>query len=187
MKTARWWSAAILLLGLAVLGADGRPNKEGFGLPPYRPVVRFRHKVLIVFFFNLLSVTRDLSAFAKYKTNYSGTFLLHQMTLPRWLFFCLLKNTWWIIIPPSVPGDCLFKDNIRLLRRHSWAKMKTSFEWSVDARVAIFSPTFKLKDVTKFLFMQGRPHNENLLWIPRCISVNRSTPLVILCGTKMPK
>uniref|UniRef100_A0A3B4TZC3 Follistatin-like 5 n=1 Tax=Seriola dumerili TaxID=41447 RepID=A0A3B4TZC3_SERDU len=44
MKTARWWSAAILLLGLAVLGADGRPNKEGFGLPPYRPVVRFRHK-----------------------------------------------------------------------------------------------------------------------------------------------
>ncbi|XP_034454238.1 follistatin-related protein 5 isoform X2 [Hippoglossus hippoglossus] len=44
MKTARWWSAAILLLGLAVLSADGRPNKEGFGSPPYRPVVRFRHK-----------------------------------------------------------------------------------------------------------------------------------------------
>uniref|UniRef100_A0A665U9C4 Follistatin-like 5 n=1 Tax=Echeneis naucrates TaxID=173247 RepID=A0A665U9C4_ECHNA len=40
----RWWSAVIFLLGLAVLGADGRPNKEGFGLPPYRPVVRFRHK-----------------------------------------------------------------------------------------------------------------------------------------------
>lgn len=49
MKTARWWSAAILLLGLAVLGANGRPNGEGFGSPPYRPVVRFRHKVLIPF------------------------------------------------------------------------------------------------------------------------------------------
>ncbi|XP_071395735.1 follistatin-related protein 5-like, partial [Centroberyx affinis] len=44
MRTARWWSAAILLLGLALLGADGRPSKEGFGPPLYRPVVRFRHK-----------------------------------------------------------------------------------------------------------------------------------------------
>ncbi|XP_010793869.1 follistatin-related protein 5 [Notothenia coriiceps] len=44
MKTAGWWSAAILLLGLAVLGADGRPNKEEFRSPLYRPVVRFRHK-----------------------------------------------------------------------------------------------------------------------------------------------
>ncbi|XP_068571321.1 follistatin-related protein 5 [Cebidichthys violaceus] len=44
MKTAGWWSAAILLLGLAVLGADGRPDKEGLRSPLYRPVVRFRHK-----------------------------------------------------------------------------------------------------------------------------------------------
>ncbi|XP_035506182.2 follistatin-related protein 5 isoform X1 [Scophthalmus maximus] len=44
MTTARWWSAAIFLLGLAAPGADGRPDKDGFGAPPYRPVVRFRHK-----------------------------------------------------------------------------------------------------------------------------------------------
>lgn len=64
MKTARWWSAAILLLGLAVIGANGRPNKEGFGSPSYRPVVRFRHKVLIAFFFHLLSIKRGVGAFA---------------------------------------------------------------------------------------------------------------------------
>lgn len=81
MKTARWWSAAILLLGLSVLDADGRPNKEEFGSPPYRPIVRFRHKVLIAFFFHLLSVTRRMCAFAKYETNYSGAFVLHQMSL----------------------------------------------------------------------------------------------------------
>ncbi|XP_017272968.1 follistatin-related protein 5 isoform X1 [Kryptolebias marmoratus] len=47
MKTARWWSVAFLLLGLDVLGTSGRPNKEGFGSPPYRPVVKFRHKDVI--------------------------------------------------------------------------------------------------------------------------------------------
>uniref|UniRef100_A0A8C5GBS0 Follistatin-related protein 5 n=1 Tax=Gouania willdenowi TaxID=441366 RepID=A0A8C5GBS0_GOUWI len=44
MKTARPWSAALILLGLLVLGANGRPNKDGFGSQPYQPVVRFRHK-----------------------------------------------------------------------------------------------------------------------------------------------
>lgn len=44
MRTARWWSAAIFLLGLVAPGADSRPNKEAFGPSPYRPVVRFRHK-----------------------------------------------------------------------------------------------------------------------------------------------
>lgn len=47
MKTARWWPVAILLLGSVVLGANGTPDKEGFRSSPYRPVVRFRHKVLI--------------------------------------------------------------------------------------------------------------------------------------------
>lgn len=46
MKTARWWPAAILLLGLALVGANGRPSMEEFREPPYRAVVRFRHKVL---------------------------------------------------------------------------------------------------------------------------------------------
>ena len=92
MKTARWWSFAVSLLGLAVLGTNGGPNKQGFGSPPYRPVVRFRHKVLIAFLFHLLSITRRLFAFAKYEANYSGAFMLHQMILLWWLFFCPLEK-----------------------------------------------------------------------------------------------
>ncbi|XP_012987739.2 follistatin-related protein 5 isoform X2 [Esox lucius] len=43
------WSSLAFLLGVASFGmevgvVDGRPDKEGFGPPPYRPVVRFRHK-----------------------------------------------------------------------------------------------------------------------------------------------
>ncbi|CAG5988892.1 unnamed protein product [Menidia menidia] len=37
MKAAGWWPVAVFL-GLAVLGTDGRPNKDGFGSPPDRPV-----------------------------------------------------------------------------------------------------------------------------------------------------
>lgn len=48
MKAARWWPVAILLLGVTVLGTSGAPNKEGYRLAPYRPVLRFRHKVFIV-------------------------------------------------------------------------------------------------------------------------------------------
>uniref|UniRef100_A0A1A8C6L8 Follistatin-like 5 n=1 Tax=Nothobranchius kadleci TaxID=1051664 RepID=A0A1A8C6L8_NOTKA len=44
MKTAQWWSLAVLVLGLTVLGTSGRPNKEEFGSQPYRPVIKFRHK-----------------------------------------------------------------------------------------------------------------------------------------------
>uniref|UniRef100_A0A6Q2X9N5 Follistatin-like 5 n=1 Tax=Esox lucius TaxID=8010 RepID=A0A6Q2X9N5_ESOLU len=44
------WSSLAFLLGVASFGmevgvVDGRPDKEGFGPPPYRPVVRFRHKI----------------------------------------------------------------------------------------------------------------------------------------------
>lgn len=72
MKTARWWPAAVLLLGLAVLGTIARPNKEGFRSPPYRPVVRFRHKVSIAIFSFLLA-TREHCSYSKYGTNYNGT------------------------------------------------------------------------------------------------------------------
>ncbi|XP_024126009.1 follistatin-related protein 5 [Oryzias melastigma] len=44
MKTAAQWSLPVLLLGLVVLGINGRPNKEEFGPQPYRAVMRFRHK-----------------------------------------------------------------------------------------------------------------------------------------------
>ncbi|KAK6298572.1 hypothetical protein J4Q44_G00316270 [Coregonus suidteri] len=49
MRSPRWCSLAFLLgvvsLGVGVGVIEGRPGKEeGFGLPPYRPVVRFRHK-----------------------------------------------------------------------------------------------------------------------------------------------
>lgn len=47
MKATRWWPVAILLLGVAVLGSNGAPNKEGYRLAAYRPVLRFRHKVLL--------------------------------------------------------------------------------------------------------------------------------------------
>lgn len=46
MKAPRWWPVAVLLLGVAGLGSSGAPNKEGPRLAPYRPVLRFRHKVL---------------------------------------------------------------------------------------------------------------------------------------------
>lgn len=93
MKTARRWLASIVLLALAVLDSNGAPNKEGHGSPPYRPVVRFRHKVLMAFFLHLLCVTTNASAFAKYETNYHSAFFSHQMTLLWLLFFCPLQKT----------------------------------------------------------------------------------------------
>ncbi|XP_029703296.1 follistatin-related protein 5 isoform X3 [Takifugu rubripes] len=44
MKATRWGPVAVLLLGVAILGSTGEPNKEGYRLTPYRPVLRFRHK-----------------------------------------------------------------------------------------------------------------------------------------------
>lgn len=44
MRRPGWRSLAVFLLGVMSLGVEGRPAKEGFGPPPYRPVVRFRHK-----------------------------------------------------------------------------------------------------------------------------------------------
>lgn len=55
MKTARRWLLPTLLLGLAVLGIDGKLNKDQFGSQPYRAIMRFRHKVLITFFPSLFS------------------------------------------------------------------------------------------------------------------------------------
>lgn len=51
VNMSKWWSTAILLLGLTIGNGDERPNKEVFGPLPNRPLVRFRHKVLISFFF----------------------------------------------------------------------------------------------------------------------------------------
>ncbi|TWW55360.1 hypothetical protein D4764_09G0004090, partial [Takifugu flavidus] len=45
MKATRWGPVAVLLLGVAILGSTGEPNKEGYRLTPYRPVLRFRHKI----------------------------------------------------------------------------------------------------------------------------------------------
>ncbi|KAF3838758.1 hypothetical protein F7725_010526 [Dissostichus mawsoni] len=56
MKTAGWWSAAILLLGLAVLGADGRPNKEEFRSPLYRPVDGIPESLRIKGFMGTMSI-----------------------------------------------------------------------------------------------------------------------------------
>uniref|UniRef100_A0A3B3WGB8 Follistatin-like 5 n=1 Tax=Poecilia mexicana TaxID=48701 RepID=A0A3B3WGB8_9TELE len=55
MLLSDWWWVAILMVGISGLGATGRPDKEGFGSQTYRPVVKFRHKVLIAFSFHLLS------------------------------------------------------------------------------------------------------------------------------------
>lgn len=113
MKTARWWSVAFLLLGLAVLGNNGRPNKEGFGSPPYRPVMKFRHKVLIALIFNLLCATRRHFVFAKFEGTIAiGAILMHGMTLVFFVFpFCHLKYIKrQIIIPPIVPGGIISKD-----------------------------------------------------------------------------
>ncbi|XP_016409175.1 follistatin-related protein 5-like isoform X2 [Sinocyclocheilus rhinocerous] len=43
MRGSRRWWAAVLLWGAALI-AEARPNKEGFTLMAYRPLVRFRHK-----------------------------------------------------------------------------------------------------------------------------------------------
>lgn len=111
MKTARWWPAAILLLGLAVLGANGRPNKEGFRSPPYRPVVRFRHKVLIAVFFSF----KGHCAFSKYRTYHSGAFYLHQTTLVVVIVVFLPTEMYLVNHYRSLCADCLFKDCIRLV------------------------------------------------------------------------
>ncbi|XP_054648998.1 follistatin-related protein 5 isoform X2 [Dunckerocampus dactyliophorus] len=42
MAAGRWCYTAFLLV--AVLGADGKPTDDGLVSPPYRPVLRFRHK-----------------------------------------------------------------------------------------------------------------------------------------------
>lgn len=93
MKTARWWSVAFLLLGLAVLGNNGRPNKEGFGSPPYRPVMKFRHKVLIGLIFNLLSATRRHFVFAKFEVNCNRIYFDASHDSGLFVFpFCRLKR-----------------------------------------------------------------------------------------------
>lgn len=46
MRSSKRWWAAVLLLGAALI-AEARPGKEEFSPLAYRPLVRFRHKVLI--------------------------------------------------------------------------------------------------------------------------------------------
>lgn len=86
MKTARWWPAAILLLVLAVVGANGRPSKEEFRAPPYRAVVRFRHKVLTAVLLHL--PTRGPFCFIPvWEKKYTGTLWLHQITNSPVVFY----------------------------------------------------------------------------------------------------
>lgn len=87
MKTSRWGPVAILLLGVAVLSCNGEPNKEVYRLAPYRPVLRFRHKVLIVIFYHLQSLTSGTLFFIELITA-----MLSTCTWLFWVFGCLLKN-----------------------------------------------------------------------------------------------
>ncbi|XP_066574137.1 follistatin-related protein 5 isoform X3 [Amia ocellicauda] len=43
MRTPTWRSA-LLLLGVVLLGTEGRPSQDGYGAKTYQPLVRFRHK-----------------------------------------------------------------------------------------------------------------------------------------------
>ena len=164
MKTARWGSAAILLLGLAVLGADGRPNKEGFGSPAYRPLVRFRHKVLT----RLLSSfavrnkrTHVLLFFAKYKTNYSGTPPTPPPVVVVFLPI-LKKNTLDESFPPPPPrcqGTVFSKTasdycEPQLSKDENELWRKWGFFVFLHGTKA---EKFKVKDVTGILLIEGRP------------------------------
>lgn len=88
-------------------------------------------------FFHLPSVTRGLCALAKYETNYSGAFLPPWDDSPVVVVVFLPTEKYLMNHYPSLCARGLsFQRQHRIDARHSWAKMKTSFEWSDDVRMS---------------------------------------------------
>lgn len=90
MKATRWGPVAILLLGVAILGSTGEPNKEGYRLTPYRPVLRFRHKVLIAIFLSFALHNKWDTVL--YRPNYSNAFYRPLIVLV--VFLPAEKHSW---------------------------------------------------------------------------------------------
>lgn len=133
MTATRWGPVAILLLGVAVLGSTGETNKEGYRLTPYRPVLRFRHKVLIAIFYHLHSIYKwDI---VLYRPNYSDAFYLIVLVV----FLPAEKHSWWFIIHPSAMSILLWSTAEHRWREINEVRMFTHrCSWMVERGTCCF-------------------------------------------------